>query len=118
MLATQARFSLFAVDQQQKGYLARQAVSVMLNGASVERFEAINSNGYDQTVVDNETLSSSAQRFSPDTAFGPGIDPTAQDDLGDFHTADITMDVEDCCPLQGLEDPHASPSRNQPLVDT
>ena len=75
-------FSLFAVEQQQKVYLAqhtmiRQTVLVMLNGASVERLEEIGSKGYDQTVVDNEILSSPAELSSPDTAFGPGNDHTA-----------------------------------------
>ncbi len=65
-------FSMFAVEQQQKVYLAqqtmiRQTVSIMLNGAAVERLEEIGSKGYDQTVVDNETLSSSAELSSRDS---------------------------------------------------
>ena len=96
MFALQARFSLFAVDQQQKVYLARQtmirqAASAMFNGASVERFEEISSKGYHQTVVDNETLSSSAELSSPNPDFGPGNDHTAEDDLDDFHTAVDTL---------------------------
>ncbi len=89
-------FSLFAVEQQHKVYLAqqtmiRQTVVVMLNGASVERLEEIGSKGYDQTVVDNETLSSSAELSSLDTEFGPGNDHTAEDDLDDFHIAVDTL---------------------------
>ena len=66
-------FSMFAVEQQQKVFFAqqtmiRQTVSVMLNGASVERLEEIGSKGYDQTVVDSETLSSSAELSSRDSA--------------------------------------------------
>ncbi|MCH8961450.1 MAG: hypothetical protein IH820_09045 [Bacteroidetes bacterium] len=89
-------FSLFAVQQQKKVYVAqhtmiRQAVTTMLNGASVERLEEIGSNGYDQAVVDNEILSSSAELSSPDPDFGPGNDHTAEDDLDDFHMAVDTL---------------------------
>ena len=89
-------FSLFAVQQQEKVYLAqqtmiRQAVTTMLNGASVERLEEIGSKDYDQAVADNETLSSSAELSSLDPDFGPGNDHTAEDDLDDFHTAVDTL---------------------------
>ena len=89
-------FSMFAVEQQKKVYLAQQAmirqtVSIMLNGASVERLEEIGSKGYDQTVVDSETLSSSTDLSSPDTEFGPGNDHTPEDDLDDFHAAVDTV---------------------------
>ncbi len=48
--------------------MIRQIVWVMLHGASVEHLEEIGSNCYDQTVVDNETLSSSADLSSRDSA--------------------------------------------------
>ena len=47
--------------------MIRQTVWVMLHGASVERLEEIGSKGYDQTFVDNETLSSSAELSSRDS---------------------------------------------------
>ena len=89
-------FSLFAVQQQEKVYLAqntmiRQAVSAMLNGAAVERLEEIGSKGYDQAIVDNETLTSASQLANPDTQFGPGNDHTPEDDIDDFHTAVDTL---------------------------
>ncbi len=49
-------------------FMIRQTVLVMLHDASVERLEEIGSKGYDQTVVDNETLSSSADLSSRDSA--------------------------------------------------
>ncbi len=89
-------FSLFAVQQQEKVYLSqstmiRQAVSAMLNGAAVERLEEIGSKGYDQAIVDNETVTNSTQLAAPDSEFGPGNDHTPEDDVDDFHTAVDTL---------------------------
>lgn len=89
-------FSLFAVNQQERVYVAqkamiRQTVTVMLNSASVERLEEISSKGYDQATVDDETISSSAELSSSTSGFGPGTDHTAEDDLDDFHTAIDTL---------------------------
>ncbi len=89
-------FSLFAVNQQERVYIAqkamiRQAVTVMLNSAAVERLEEISAKGYDQATVDDETISSSAELSSSTSGFGPGTDHTAEDDLDDFHTATDTL---------------------------
>jgi len=89
-------FSLFAVQQQEKVYFAqstmiRQTVSAMLNGAAVERLEEIGSKGYDQSIVDNETVTSTAELASAATGFGPGNDPTPEDDIDDFHAALDTL---------------------------
>ena len=89
-------FSLFAVQQQEKIYFAqntmiRQAVSAMLNGAAVERLEEVGSKGYDQAIVDNETLVSSLHLASPSHEFGPGSDHTPEDDIDDFHAAVDTL---------------------------
>jgi hypothetical protein len=89
-------FSLFAVQQQEKVFFAqnamiRQAVSAMLNGAAVERLEEIGSKGYDQAIVDNETLTGSGQLSSSTYDFGPGNDHTPEDDIDDFDTAVDTL---------------------------
>jgi hypothetical protein len=88
-------FTLFAVQQQEKIFLTqnsmvRQAISGMVNGAAVERMDEIGSKDYDQSVSDNETLTSSAQ-LSASSGFGPGADHTAEDDLDDFHAATDTL---------------------------
>ncbi len=89
-------FSLFAVQQQEKVYLAqkimiRQTVTKMLNGAIVERLEEIGSTGYDQATVDSETISSLAELSSSNSEFGPGNDHTPEDDCDDFHMAVDTL---------------------------
>ena len=47
----------------------------------------------------------------PTELIAPGVATKHFDEIG-------PMDVEDLCSLQGPEDPGASPSRNQRMVDT
>lgn len=88
-------FSLFAVQQQRNTYFKQQkminhALETMLTGTAVQRLGEIGAKGFDQYIVD-EAMADTPGNLASVSAFGPGKDHTAEDDLDDFHMATDTL---------------------------